>query len=358
MNFRAGFLLFSSIIMFFNNKYRYWFILALSVYTYVNTAVCRVYEYFQLEIEWYEALISIILITFFAWEFSRIIYPFFRKLIPEEQKSIRQLTLFFAAGLAGSLTLTALTVLMFERFIYHVPASLNNPLKLTLTYTSLITLLFHLLHVIVFYMQQYKSKQLEAEELLRINAQAQLQSIKSQVNPHFLFNNLNVLSTLVLQNSKDANQFIDAFSKVYHYILQTQDHELVELEKELNFLQPYMYLLKKRFPAGISITTDIDERWKKSFVVPASVQMLVENAIKHNIISEQKPLHIKLFANGKPELEVSNNLQPKINKEASSNIGLNNINKRYELITGKQISIFNGPDIFRVSIPLIEIEHL
>lgn len=344
--------------MFFNNKYRYWFILALSVYTYINTVICKVYEYFQLNVEWYLALASIIIITFFAWEFSRIIHPFFRKFIPEEQKSIRQHVYFFAAGLAGSLSLTALTVILFEQLIDHIPIHFNTPLKLTLTYTSLITLLFHLLHVIVFYMQQYKSKQLEAEELLRINAQAQLQTIKSQVNPHFLFNNLNVLSTLVLQNNRDANHFIDAFSKVYQYILQTQDQELVELEKELSFLQPYMYLLQKRFPEGILITTDIDERWKKSFVVPASLQMLVENAIKHNIISAQKPLMIKLHANGTPELEVSNNLQLKMNREASSSIGLNNINKRYELITGKQIRVLDGPDYFRVSIPLIEIEKL
>ncbi len=342
--------------MFFNNQYRYWFILALSVYTYINTAVCRVYDYFQLNILWYQALISITLITLCTWEFSRIIYPLFKKIAPGTQNSIRQLGFFFSAGLIGSLAITAMIVIVFEVFVFEIPASLNNPLKLTLTYTSLINLLFHLLNAVVFYMQQYKQKQLEAEELLRINAQAQLQNIKAQVNPHFLFNNLNVLSTLVMQNSKDSNQFIEAFSKVYHYILQNQDRELIELDKELDFLQPYMYLLNKRFPKGVSITADIDERWKKSFVVPAALQMLVENAIKHNIISHDKPLAIKLHANGKPELEVSNNLQPKINKEPSSNIGLNNINKRYELITGKQIKVFSDEKNFKVSIPLIEIE--
>lgn len=344
--------------MFFSNKYRYWFILALSVYTYVNTAVCRVYDYFQLNILWYQALISITLITLCTWEFSRIIYPFFKKSLPEPQNGIRQLGFFFTAGLIGSLTITAVIVIVFEVFVFQIPASLNNPLKLTLTYTSLINLLFHLLNAVVFYMQQYKQKQLEAEELLRINAQAQLQNIKAQVNPHFLFNNLNVLSSLVMQNSKDSNQFIEAFSKVYQYILQNQDRELIELDKELDFLQPYMYLLNKRFPKGVSITTDIDERWKKSFVVPAALQMLVENAIKHNIISHDKPLAIKLHANGTPELEVSNNLQPKINKEPSSNIGLNNINKRYELITGKQIKVFSDNTDFRVSIPLIEVGHV
>jgi two-component system, LytTR family, sensor kinase len=342
--------------MFFNNKYRYWFILALSVYTYINTAVCKVYDYFQLPILWYQALISITLITLCTWEFSRIAYPFIKKAIPAGHNATRQLGVFFAAGLIGSLALTAVIVIVFEVFVFEIPASLNNPLKLTLTYTSLISLLFHLLNAVVFYMTQYKKKQLEAEELMRINAQAQLQNIKAQVNPHFLFNNLNVLSTLVMQNSKDSNHFIEAFSKVYHYILQNQDRELIELDKELEFLKPYMYLLNKRFPQGVSVTTDIDERWKKSFVVPAALQMLVENAIKHNIISHDKPLAIKLHANGTPELEVSNNLQLKITKEPSSNIGLNNINKRYELITGKQIKVFSDEKDFKVSIPLIEME--
>jgi two-component system, LytTR family, sensor kinase len=342
--------------MFFNNQYRYWFILALAVYTYVNTAVCRVYDYFQLNILWYQALISITLITLCTWEFSRLIYPFVKKIIPATQNPTRHLGLFFATSLVGSLAITAVIVIVFEVFVFEIPASLNNPLKLTLTYTSLISLLFHLLNAVVFYMTKYKSKQLEAEELMRINAQAQLQNIKAQVNPHFLFNNLNVLSTLVMQNSKDSNSFIEAFSKVYHYILKNQDRELIELDQELNFLQPYMYLLNKRFPQGVTVTTDIDERWKKSFVVPAAVQMLVENAIKHNIISHDKPLAIKLHANGTPELEVSNNLQLKITKEPSSNIGLNNINKRYELITGKRIKVVADEKNFKVSIPLIEME--
>lgn len=341
--------------MLFQHKYRYWFILALAVYTYVNTAVCRVYDYFQLTIDWYQAFLSILLITLLSWEWSRLIQPSFTKWFHGDDQINKRLLSFFGLGLAGSLILTVMVVMSFEVFVLHVPMSLDNPLKLTLTYTSLITLLFHLLNAVVFYMQKYKTKQLETEELLRMNTQAQLQGIKSQINPHFLFNNLNVLSSLVMKNSEDANDFIEAFSKVYQYILRNQDKELIELQKEVEFLQPYMYLLQKRFPAGVELKTEIDERWNHAYVVPVALQMLVENAIKHNVVSHTKPLEIKIKANGTAFLEVSNNLQPKINREPSSNIGLNNINQRYEIITGRKIEVEKTQHEFKVSLPLIEI---
>lgn len=341
--------------MFFRNKYRYWFILALATYTYVNTAVCRVYDYFQMPIRWYEAYISIILITLLTWEWSRIIQPFFEKWFEGEKNNIKRLGFFFVFSLLGSLVFTAIVVVAFEYWVLHIPMSLDNPLKLTLTYTSLISLLFHLINAVVFFMNKYKSTQLQAEELLRMNTQAQLQSVRSQINPHFLFNNLNVLSSLVLTDKQEANTFIEAFSKVYHYILRNQDKELIELEKELEFLQPYIYLLKQRFPDSVELITEIDERWMNTYVVPVALQMLVENAIKHNVLSNKKPLQIIIKANGRDELEISNNIQPKINKEPSSSIGLQNINQRYELITGKKIKVTSNRNEFKVSLPLIEI---
>lgn len=341
--------------MFFQNKYRYWFILALATYTYINTAVCRVYDYFQMPIKWYHAFLSILLITLFTWEWSRINQPFFEKWFDGERNNIKRLVLFFVFGLLGSIIITCMIVVAFEHWVLHIPMSLDNPLKLTLTYTSLINLLFHLVNAVVYFMTKYKSKQLETEELLRMNTQAQLQSIRSQINPHFLFNNLNVLSSLVLKDKDEANSFIEAFSKVYHYILRNQDKELIELEKEIDFLQPYMYLLKQRFPHSVELKTEIDERWKNTYVVPVALQMLVENAIKHNVLSNTKPLEIKIKANGTNSIEVTNNLQPKINKEPSSNIGLTNINQRYELITGRQITVSRSDYEFKVSLPLIEI---
>lgn len=342
-------------LMFFQNKYRYSFILGLATYTYVNTAVCRVYDYFQMPIEWYQAYLSIILITLFTWEWSRINQPFFEKWFEGEKNTIKRLGFFFTAGLLGSIIITCMIVVAFEHWVLHIPMSLDNPLKLTLTYTSLINLLFHLVNAVVYFMKKYKNKQLEAEELLRMNTQAQLQSIRSQINPHFLFNNLNVLSSLVLTDKSEANSFIEAFSKVYHYILRNQDKELIQLQKEIDFLEPYMYLLQQRFPNSVELKTEIDDRWKNTYVVPVALQMLVENAIKHNVLSTKTPLQIKIKANGTNSIEITNNLHPKINKEPSSNIGLTNINQRYELVTGKQIKVSSSEHEFKVLLPLIEI---
>jgi hypothetical protein len=119
--------------MFFQNKYRYWFILALAVYTYVNTAVCRVYDYFELPINWYQAFLSILLITLLSWEWSRLIQPSFRKWFYGDEHINKLLLSFFGLGLAGSLILTIMVVVSFEVVVLHVPMSLDNPLKLTLT---------------------------------------------------------------------------------------------------------------------------------------------------------------------------------------------------------------------------------
>lgn len=343
--------------MLFSSKYRYLYVLILATYTYINTEICRIYSYFSLPIRWYEAYISIVVITLLTWEFSRWIEPLFTKWFYNEGDAIKRFFFFFLSSLAGSFILTILTVITFEVLVLNISISLDNPLKLTLTYTSLVCLLYHLVNVIVYYMHQYKTKQLEAAELQRLSAQAELQRVKSQINPHFLFNNLNVLSSLVLQNNSDANNFIEAFSKVYQYILRNHDKEMIELKEELEFLNPYIYLLEKRFPACVHFDLNIDKKWHTKYIVPVALQMLIENAIKHNIASRARPLYISLRANGKPELEVINNLQPKISHETSSNIGLSNINLRYEKITGMNISIYKSASEFKVILPLIETEH-
>lgn len=186
-------------------------------------------------------------------------------------------------------------------------------------------------------------------------AQAQVQLIKSQINPHFLFNNLNVLSGMVIKNNPEANHFIEEFSKVYRYILSNQDKELVELKSELEFITPYLFLLQKRFDEGLVISINIPEHYKTWHVVPAALQMLIENAIKHNIVSRNKPLHIDIHANGSQTLVVKNNLQPRQMVEPSTKIGLQNIKKRYELISGRDIDIKKTTTEFEVSLPLLNL---
>lgn len=194
----------------FTHRYRYWFALLLSLYTYANTEFCRLYYYFNIQIEWYYALATILSITFLVLEINRLADPLVQKLFPLEKNKIRYKIAFFFAGSISATTLTIFIVL-FVGMIIH-PFSLKDnyiPLKLNITYCWLVNLLYHLVNAIIFYFKEYKTSALQAEQLKSITAQAELQLIKSQVNPHFLFNNLNVLSALIMKDNKEANRFIE-----------------------------------------------------------------------------------------------------------------------------------------------------
>jgi two-component system, LytTR family, sensor kinase len=343
----------------FRNKYRYAFIALLSVYTYLNTAFCQIYHYFGIAIEWYYAFAVILFITLATWEGSRLLEGFFMKSTASGRgENHRGQIAFFFAGTVVAVLSAALAVVIMGVWIMGQPLGQQIiPLKLTVTYATLANLLFHLVNAVYHYINRYKSKQLEAEELKRINVQAQLQAVNNQINPHFLFNNLNVLSGLVLTDPQEANRFTEAFSQVYRYILSSTDKELVAVKEELDFIQPYLFLLQKRFPGGIQIAIDVSDKARKLYIVPVALQLLIENAIKHNVATSNRPLHIGISANGKQELTVTNNLQPKITKEPSSSIGLQNINKRYGLLFHKAIDINQSDSSFAVTLPLIEIQN-
>jgi len=340
----------------FNHRYRYFFILLLSLYTFVNTLLCEVYYYFKIDIEWYYALLTIFAITFISWEGNRLIEPLVSKNLPPEKNKVRYFAGFFAAGVVVSSVSAVIMVLLVGGVLHNYSWQQNiNPLKLNLIYASLINLFFHLLNSILYFFREYKNKWAEAEELKRISAQAEVQLVKSQINPHFLFNNLNVLSGMLIKDNPEANHFVEEFSKVYRYILNNHDKELVELKSELEFIQPYIFLLRKRFNEGLEIEIDIPDHYKTRYVVPAALQMLIENAIKHNVVSRSKPLHISIHANGNETLIVTNNLQPKLAVEASTRIGLQNIRKRYELISGQNVIVKQTNREFEVVLPLLNL---
>jgi two-component system, LytTR family, sensor kinase len=338
----------------FNHKYRYYFILLLSFYTYISTLLCEVYKYFNIEIAWYYAAGTITLVTLFVWETGRLLLPFFEKRIEAHKHKVTGLIYFFlTCGVITSILI--MTLVLFESIVIHKRSLSDStiPVKLNIIYGVLVNLLFHLVNAIFFYFKEYKIKAIEAEQLKRITAQAELQVIKNQINPHFLFNNLNVLSALVMQNNSEANKFIEAFSQVYRYILNNQDKELIALKAELEFIKPYIFLLEKRFSQGLKITVEIPEKYNANFIIPASLQMLIENAIKHNVATRVKPLHIVLHANGNNTLEVSNNLQLREVVENSTEIGLQNIIKRYMLVSGKEVVVEQTEDTFKVTLPLL-----
>lgn len=338
----------------FTHRYRYVFAFLLSLYTYINTEFCKVYYYFNIRIEWYFAFATILAITFLTLEINRLTEPLVRRVMPPEKNKIKYKVSFFIAGSILATTLTVTIVLAMGMLIH--PFSLKEniiPLKLNLMYCWLVNLLYHLINAIIFYFKEYKVSSLEAEQLKHISTQAELQLIKSQINPHFLFNNLNVLSALIMKDNTEANKFIEEFSKVYRYILSNHDKELVPLQTELDFIKPYIFLLQKRFAEGLQINVTIEEKYRDQYIIPAALQMLIENAIKHNVVSRQRPLMIDVHSNGNNTVVVSNNLQAKQTVERSTGIGLQNILKRYQLVSNKEILIKKDEARFTVTLPLI-----
>lgn len=341
----------------FHHRYRYIFVLLLTAYTFINTVLCDVYYYFRIDIEWYFALLTIFLVTIISWEGNRLIEPIIRRAVSPATKKIRYLAIFFLIGnlVAGIAALSAVWMVGFGILGKQWNENLN-PLKLNVIYAGLVNLFFHLINAIYFFFQEYRRHWKEVEELRRVSSQAQVQLVKSQINPHFLFNNLNVLSGMVIRDNPEANHFIEEFSKVYRYVLNNQDKELVELRSELDFIRPYIFLLRKRFDNGLHININVAEKFSHHLIIPIALQMLIENAIKHNIVSSAKPLTIDININVEQNtLVVSNNLQPRLPGETSTRIGLKNIQQRYELISGRPVMVKRTDAVFEVTLPLLSL---
>ena len=205
----------------------------------------------------------------------------------------------------------------------------------------------------IFFFQQWKQSAVEAEQFKKESIKAQFETLKNQVNPHFLFNSLNTLSGLIDMDKELSKGFIDNLSQVYRYVLQNKDEELVSLKTEYNFIQAFIQLLKKRHGDRIAFDFDIKKADLSKHIPPMTLQLLVENAVKHNIASRKKPLNIKIYSTGE-KLSVHNNLQKK-RVQNSTGIGLNNIRKRYQFLTEEAIEVIENEDSFEVRIPLIEL---
>ena len=201
-------------------------------------------------------------------------------------------------------------------------------------------------------MSQLRSSVEEKELLKRESLIAQLNALKTQVNPHFLFNNLNTLCSIIPDQPKQAVEFVQELSKVYRHILEVKDETSILVKDELDVLKAYAFLLKTRFGNNLEIDIRVPQEILQYRIVPHSLQLLLENAIKHNIVSIEKPLKIEVSVH-EGKLIVSNNLQKKNQQHDSTGIGLNNIRNRYTLLTNQPIEVMETTKDFTVSIPLI-----
>jgi len=200
-----------------------------------------------------------------------------------------------------------------------------------------------------------RSIEIQAEQLKKENALAQFEALKNQVSPHFLFNSLSILSSLVHVDANLSEKFIDQLSKAYRYILEQKNNETVSLETELNFLNAYAFLLKIRFENKFDVKTEITDQDAEKFqIAPLTLQLLIENCVKHNRMSEKEPLVIVISIEDDC-LVVVNPVRPRSKDEimTSTGIGLANIKSRYQLLTKRPVHIMHGEEVFTVTIPLL-----
>jgi two-component system LytT family sensor kinase len=205
----------------------------------------------------------------------------------------------------------------------------------------------------IYFINALKESVQEKEALKRESLNAQLETLRTQVNPHFLFNNLNTLASLIPENPTHAVDFVQQLSKVYRYVLEVKDEKSIPLQDELDVVKAYTFLLQTRFGKNLEVNIDIPKEKLQSKIVPLSLQMLMENAIKHNIVSADKPLTINIFSNN-GHIVVDNTLQMKKQLFESTGIGLDNIRNRCKFLGTKQMTVTETETNFTVSIPLIE----
>ncbi|WP_296701787.1 sensor histidine kinase [Algoriphagus sp.] len=204
------------------------------------------------------------------------------------------------------------------------------------------------------WLMEWRKSAIEAEKLKSEKLASQYQGLKDQLNPHFLFNSLNALSNLVYEDADRSAAFIQKLSKIYRYVLDVQNEEIVELEKEVSFAKNYLELQKIRFEDSLEFKIELTNT-SEVFLPPLSLQLLLENAIKHNIASQENPLFINILQKGE-ELWVSNTFQPKSSKdEPSKGIGLENIRLRYQHLSQKKITVTVTENEYLVQLPLLKL---
>ncbi|WP_035084588.1 2TM domain-containing protein [Aquimarina latercula] len=217
-----------------------------------------------------------------------------------------------------------------------------------LLFTTVISLFFHAMY---FY-KALQEKKVTEQKIIAGTASAKFDALKNQLDPHFLFNSLNVLTSLIDENPRMAQKFTTSLSKVYRYVLEQKDKELVTVDEELKFAKTYMTLLKLRFEDSIIFEMLESAGNSEAKVVPLSLQILLENTIKHNVVMPDRPLHIKIYEDD-GFLIVENNLQPKEVIKQSSGVGLGNVQQRYGLLTKREFSVFKTETAFIAKLPIL-----
>ena len=264
-------------------------------------------------------------------------------------------------GVFATVLYTIPVVLGIDYFTYVVLQKMNPELFFSdkMIWTHLFYIILSLgvstfMHARSFMMnwKQASRQEVTQQKIIAGTANAKFESLKNQIDPHFLFNSLNVLSSLIEENPDNAQRFTTSLSKIYRYVLEQKDKELVSVEEELAFAKTYMNLLKMRFENSLFYELPTSMVNPDAKVVPLSLQLLLENTVKHNVVSEKRPLHIRIYIQGN-YLIVENDYQKKEVLQERQGVGLQNIINRYGIITDRKVLIEQNEKVFSVKLPIL-----
>lgn len=261
----------------------------------------------------------------------------------------------------------AFAILLLAAFVFPCDYLFHNFLGSTFPFAEVLTsgrrnlllivrglVISSLFYFIVYYIHLLAEKQrttLEVEQLKQARLQANLSSLKEQLSPHFLFNTLNTLSSLSQETI--VKNFVAELAEVYRYVLQYKEADTATLAQELDFIASYLYIIKTRLEQAIEVNIQVSDHLLSTVIPPLTLQLLIENAIKHNIASASKVLRIYIYNEGDDTLVVQNNLQPKSSLPSHTGIGLGNVQQRYSLLFNREIAIEKTSSSFMVKLPIV-----
>ena len=287
--------------------------------------------------------------TLALWEGTRAIMMQLRRRYPRSEQTARRLFVQMTSCIVFTLSASLVISAGFQAIDIPV-CHPGEQLAMALANLIPMGLIISIYEGAYFFDEWVKNMQ-RSEALAKENIRSQFEALKSQLDPHFLFNSLNTLAALIDDKNEPAQTYLEQLSDVYRYVLVSKQQETVPLHEELAFVESYVYLNKTRFRDNLIVKNELPEEATHRPVPPLSIQILVENAIKHNVVSRDKPLTLRLSMDAQGYITVENNVQKKNVLEKSTKIGLQNMINRYALLTSEKVEVQHTSDVFSVRIP-------
>ena len=306
--------------------------------------------------DWHSLLIGFcwaFSISFTQWTGIQFIHAYLDRRISWIETPIKKTIIQIFVFLGYSIS-AFIIVQFFNYYIWNdiLPSKSWESIIRSVPYTLMISFIISLIFTAIGFFRAWKRSFVQAEKLKAEMMVYKYESLRNQINPHFLFNSLNVLSDLVYADQAMAVKFIQQMSDLFRYVLDSRDRELVPLKDELEFIRSYTFLLKTRFEDKLIIENDVQSN-SEDYIVPMSLQLLIENAVKHNEVSEAFPLRISIRKNN-DYLEVENSLKPKNVGGDSKKTGLKNIIQQFEFFSNRSIEIIHSEENFLVRVPILK----